>query len=223
MPTALILSASRGIGREFMRQLLASGWKVFATARDDASIAELRSAGAEAFKVDVTQADSLAGLGWQFNGEKFDLAVYVAGVYGPQGQSPKSPPTVQDFDEVMHTNVLGAMQAIPLLAPMVEAAHGKFAFISSGMGSIGETDSTHGWLYRTSKAALNMVVKSASLDYPAATFVALCPGWVRTDMGGPNATTPVEESVRGLLNVIGTLKQEDSGSYRNYTGRHLAW
>ena len=223
MPTALILGASRGIGREFVRQLLASGWKVFATARDDASIAELRSAGAEAFKADVAQPDSLAGLGWQLDGEKLDLAVYVAGVYGPQGQSPKSPPTAQDFDKVMHTNVLGAMQAIPLLAPMVEAAQGKFAFISSGMGSIGETDSTHGWLYRTSKAALNMAVKGASLDYPAATFVALCPGWVRTDLGGPNATTTVEDSVSGLLNVIGTLKKEDSGSFRNYTGRQLSW
>jgi len=223
MPTALILGASRGIGREFVRQLLADGWKVFATARDDAAIAELRSAGAEAFKVDVARPDTLAGLGWQLDGEKYDLAVYVAGVYGPQAQSAKSPPTAQDFDNVMHTNVLGAMQSIPLIAPMVEAAHGKFAFISSGMGSIGETDSTYGWLYRTSKAALNMAVKSASLDYPAATFVALCPGWVRTDMGGPNASISVEDSVSGLLNVLGTLKQEDSGTYRNYAGRHLAW
>lgn len=223
MPTALILGASRGIGREFVRQLLAAHWRVIATARDDASLAELRSAGAEPFKLDATNPDSLAGLGWQLDGEELDLAVYVAGVYGPQGQSPKSPPTAQDFDKVMHTNVLGAMQAIPTIAPMVEAAQGRFAFISSGMGSIGETNSTHGWLYRTSKATLNMAVKSASLDYPSATFVALCPGWVKTDMGGPNATTSVEDSVRGLLNVIDGLKQEDSGTYRNYTGRTLSW
>lgn len=223
MPTAIILGASRGIGREFVRQLLAANWRVIATARDDASLAELRTAGAEPFKLDVANPDSLAGLGWQLDGEKLDLAVYVAGVYGPQAQSPKSPPTAQDFDKVMHTNVLGAMQAIPTIAPMVEAAQGKFAFISSGMGSIGETDSTYGWLYRTSKAALNMAVKSASLDYPSATFVALCPGWVRTGMGGPNATTSVEDSVSGLLNVIGGLKQEDSGTYRNYTGRTLSW
>jgi NAD(P)-dependent dehydrogenase (short-subunit alcohol dehydrogenase family) len=223
MPTALILGASRGIGREFVRQLLAANWRVIATARDDASLAELRTAGAEALKLDVASPDSLAGLGWQLDGEKIDLAVYVAGVYGPQAQSPKSPPTAQDFDQVMRTNVLGAMQAIPTLAPMVEAAQGKFAFISSGMGSIGETDSSYGWLYRTSKAALNMAVKGASLDYASVTFVALCPGWVRTDMGGPNATISVDESVSGLLNVIDGLKQENSGTYRDYTGRTVSW
>lgn len=223
MPTALILGASRGIGREFVRQLLAANWRVIATARDDTSLTELRNAGAEPFKLDVANSDSLAGLGWQLDGEKLDLAVYVAGVYGPQAQSAKSPPTAQDFDMVMHTNVLGAMQAIPTLTPMVEAAQGKFVFISSGMGSIGETDTTYGWLYRTSKAALNMAVKSAALDYPSAVFVAMCPGWVRTDMGGPNATLAVEDSVSGLLNVIGGLKQEDSGTYRNYAGRTLSW
>ena len=223
MPTALILGASRGIGREFVRQLLAANWRVIATARDDASLAELQGAGAQALKLDVGNPDSLAGLGWQLDGEELDLAVYVAGVYGPQGQSPKAPPTTQDFDKVMRTNVLGAMQAIPTIAPMVQAAQGKFAFISSGMGSIAETDSSYGWLYRTSKAALNMAVKSAALDYPSATFVALCPGWVRTDMGGPNATVAVEDSVAGLLSVINGLKQEDSGTYRNYAGRTLAW
>lgn len=223
MSTALILGASRGIGREFVRQLRAAGWKVFATARDDASLAELRSAGAAPLKLDVTKPESLAGLGWQLDDEKLDLVVYVAGIYGPKGQSTKEPPTAHDFDAVMHTNVLGAMQAIPMIAPMVEAAQGKFAFISSGMGSIGETDTSYGWLYRTSKTALNMAVKSASLDYQAATFVALCPGWVRTDLGGPNATLSVEDSVSGLLNVISGLKKEDSGSFRNHAGRQLAW
>lgn len=222
MPTALILGASRGIGREFVRQLLGAGWKVFATARDDAAVADLRSAGAEPIKLDVTKPESLAGIGWQLDGEKLDLAVYVAGVYGPAHQAGAAP-TEADFDKVMHTNVLGAMQAIPLVAPMVEAAQGKFAFISSGMGSIGEAESSFGWLYRASKAALNMVVKTASFDYPKATFVALCPGWVRTDMGGQNATLSVDQSVDGLLKVIGTLTQADSGSYRNYSGRKLAW
>lgn len=222
MPTALIIGASRGIGREYVRQLLASGWKVFATARDDAAVDDLRSSGATPLKLDVARPESLAGLGWQLDGEKLDLAVYVAGVYGPQHQAGAAP-TAQDFDKVMHTNVLGAMQAIPLVAPMVEAARGKFIFISSGMGSISEAESSAGWLYRASKAALNMAVKCAAFDHPNAIFVAMCPGWVRTDMGGPNASIPVEESVSGQLNVIGQLTQADSGSYRNYAGRRLAW
>jgi NAD(P)-dependent dehydrogenase (short-subunit alcohol dehydrogenase family) len=222
MPTALIIGASRGIGHEFVRQLRAAGWKVFATARDDTALQDLRDLGAQALKLDVTKPESLAGVGWQLDGEKFELAVYVAGVYGPSQQE-RQAPTVQDFDTVMHTNVLGAMQAIPLLAPMVEAARGRFAFISSGMGSIGETESSYGWLYRASKAALNMAVKCASFDHPDAICVALCPGWVRTDMGGPNATLAVEDSVAGMLRVLESLKPEDSGGYRNHAGRHLAW
>ncbi len=222
MPTALILGASRGIGREFVRQLLAKGWKVFATARDDASLAALGSQGAQPLKLDVTRPESLAGLGWQLDGEKLDLAVYVAGVFGPH-EGATVAPTEHDFDYVMHANVLGAMQAIPLLAPMVEAARGKFGFLSSGMGSVSEVESSYGWVYRASKSALNMVVKSASFDYPKATLVALDPGWVRTDMGGQNAAITAEESVSGLLQVIASLTQEDSGTYRSRTGRQLAW
>jgi NAD(P)-dependent dehydrogenase (short-subunit alcohol dehydrogenase family) len=222
MPTALIIGASRGIGREFVRQLRAANWKVFATAREDQALAALRGEGAEALKLDVTKPESLAGLGWQLDGEKLDLAVYVAGVYGPAHQT-GSAPTAQDFDQVMHTNVLGAMQAIPLVAPMVEAARGKFAFISSGMGSIGEAESSYGWLYRASKAALNMVVRSAAFDHPKAIFVALNPGWVRTDLGGANAPLSAEESVRDMLGVIDSLDSNDSGSFRDYTGRTVAW
>ncbi|HEY4541662.1 MAG TPA: SDR family oxidoreductase [Noviherbaspirillum sp.] len=222
MPTALIIGASRGLGREFTRQLLSSGWKVYATARDDAAIDELSKEGAEALRVDVTSADSLAGLGWQLDGETLDLAIYVAGAFGSRDDA-KSSPTREDFDNVMHTNVLGAMQAIPLIAPLLEATRGRFAFISSGMGSIGETDRSYGWVYRASKAALNMAIKSAALDYPQAIFVALSPGWVRTEMGGPNAPTEADESVRGMLNVIEGLTAADSGSFRHYSGRTLAW
>lgn len=222
MPTALIIGASRGIGREFTGQLLAAGWKVFATARDDAALAALRGDGAEALELDVAKPESLAALGWRLEGEKLDLAVYVAGIYGPAHQAGAAP-HAQDFDRVMHTNVLGAMQVIPLVAPLVAAARGRFAFLSSGMGSIGETDSSYGWLYRVSKAALNMAVKCASLDHPQATFVALDPGWVRTDLGGPQAPITAEDSVRGLLRVIDSLTPADSGSFRDHGGRQLAW
>jgi NAD(P)-dependent dehydrogenase (short-subunit alcohol dehydrogenase family) len=223
MPTALVIGASRGIGREFVRQLLAGRWQVFATARDDAALAALKAEGAKPLKLDVTQPDMLAGLGWQLDSVEMDLAIYVAGVYGAPHQDAKAPPTQNDFDALMHANVLGAMQAIPLIAPMVEAAAGKFIFISSGMGSIGEAESSYGWQYRVSKAALNMAVRSASYDYPGAVMAVVCPGWVKTDMGGPGAALTVEESVSGLLRVIDTLGPADTGSFRNYTGRTLGW
>ncbi len=222
MPTALILGASRGIGHEFVRQLLADRWRVIATARSDSALSELKQMGAEAFKLDVAQADSLAGLGWQLDGEKLDLAIYVAGVMGPRAGATAAP-SAQEFDQVMHTNVLGAMQAIPLLAPMVEAANGKFVFLGSVMGSIASTESSYGWLYRVSKSGLNMAVRCAVFDYPKATFAVVHPGWVQTDMGGAGAAIKADESVSGLLHVIDSLQPGDSGSYRDYSGKKLPW
>jgi NAD(P)-dependent dehydrogenase (short-subunit alcohol dehydrogenase family) len=222
MPTSLIIGASRGIGREFVRQLLADGWKVYATARDNASLAELRNEGAQPIKLDVAIPESIAGLGWQLDGEKLDLAIYVAGVYGPSDRA-TSPPARQEFDKVMHTNVLGAMQIIPLVAPMVEAAQGRFVFLSSEMGSIADASSSAAWVYCASKAALNMTVKSASFDYPKAIMVAMSPGWVRTDMGGPNAPLSVEDSVASLLRVAASLTRKESGNYFDYAGGQLAW
>ncbi len=223
MPAALIMGASRGIGRELVRQLLAAGWQVHATARADAALAELQAAGALPLQLDVTRPESLAGLGWQLDGARLDLAVYVAGVYGPSHQTATAPPTQADFDAVMHANVLGAMQALPLVAPMVEEAAGRFVVISSGMGSIGEAESSHGWIYRASKAALNMAVRSAAFDYPKATLLAMCPGWVRTDMGGENAALAVEDSVAGMLKVVLARGLGDSGSFWDHAGRRVGW
>ncbi|MBV8665154.1 MAG: SDR family oxidoreductase [Burkholderiaceae bacterium] len=223
MRTALVIGASRGIGYGFAERLAADGWKVIATARDSAGLARLRDIGAEALKLDVAKPESLAALAWHLDGVKLDLALYVAGLLGPQKDA-KEPPLTPDFDAVMHVNVLGAMQAVPLVAPAVEAAGGKFVFLTSGMGSIAEAqESGPWWIYRVSKAALNMAVKSVAFDYPKATFVAMCPGWVRTDMGTPRATSSVEESVDDMLRVLEQLGTRHSGSYYNLSGRHLPW
>src|SRR3954451_25390249 len=106
--------------------------------------------------VDVGDPARISGLAWQLDGEKIQTAVYVAWLYS-QGDS-TVPPTRDYFDRVMHTNVLGAMQALPQVAPLVEAAGGVFAFITSGMGQISGVGSSDAWVYRVSKAALNMAV-----------------------------------------------------------------
>jgi NAD(P)-dependent dehydrogenase (short-subunit alcohol dehydrogenase family) len=222
MTTALIIGASRGIGREFVRQLLANKYNVFATARDDESLMRLASEGAQAIRTDVTVPESLAELPWRLDGEQLDLVVYVAGVF-ESFDGATEPPAVAAFDATMHANVLGAMQSIPLIAPLLKSSVGRFAFITSGMGSIADAESSMGWIYRASKAALNMAVHSARHDYPGITLVTMNPGWVKTDMGGSGAPTTVTDSVAGMLSVISNLRQSDSGSFQSYDGRKMEW
>ncbi len=222
MKTALIIGASRGIGREFARQLLADGWKVHATARTQPALDALKADGALPLKLDVTKSESVAGLAWLLDGETIDLAVYVAGVFGSEAGAGEAPDD-ELFDAVMQANVRGAMQALPLVAPFVEAACGKFAFITSGMGSIADAQSSMGWIYRASKAALNMAVHAARHDYPGMTLVTMNPGWVQTDMGGPGAPTSVHDSVAGMRRVIDGLTPADSGSFQSYDGRKMDW
>ena len=220
MSTVLVMGASRGIGLEFVRQYRAAGARVLATARDAAGLDRLEALGATAMRLDVANPASVSGLAWQLDGEKLDVALYVAGVMS-RGDA-RMPPTQPDFDRVMHTNVLGAMQVIPQVAPLVEEAHGRFALISSEMGHIAGVPSSYSWTYRVSKAALNMAVAAARFDYPRATMVALSPGWVQTDMGGSNAPLTVQDSVAAMRHTVAGLTPADSGGFFMQDGRPFA-
>jgi len=220
MSTVLIIGASRGIGLELTRQYLAAGERVIATARKEIDLARLQAMGAETLKIDVADATSVSGLSWQLDGEKLDVALYVAGVM--DRTSAVTPPTQLAFDRVMHTNVLGAMQVMPQVLPMVEAAGGVFGVLSSSMSQIGSVAASNAWLYRVSKAALNMALASARFDYPTACLVALDPGWVQTDMGGDAAALTLEQSVSGLRDVLNNLSPEDNGRLIHHDGRRAA-
>jgi NAD(P)-dependent dehydrogenase (short-subunit alcohol dehydrogenase family) len=225
MKTVLIVGASRGIGQEFARQYKKSGWRVLATARDDAALDALKALGAETFAVDVTAPEQIAALGWKLDGERLDAAIVVSGVYGPQTERIETI-TAEDFDHVMHTNVRGPMQLMPILLPLVEEAGGVFAVISSKMGSIADTSGTSGWLYRVSKAALNDALKLASLEASRATCVSLHPGWVRTDMGGAQAAIDPERSVAGMRDVLAqaaAARDAFNGRFHQYDGTPLDW
>ena len=225
MATVLVIGASRGIGLEFVRQYRDAGDRVIATARDDAGMARLRELGAEPLRVDVADPASISGLSWQLDGEKLDVALYVAGVMNRADA--RTPPTRQAFDALMHVNLLGAMQAIPQVAPLVEAAStaqrmGRFGFISSLMAQICAVPASNAWLYRVSKAALNMAVASARHDYPRAIFAALSPGWVKTDMGGGNAPVELPDSVAAMRRTLSALTPEQSGHFIDLSGQAFA-
>jgi NAD(P)-dependent dehydrogenase (short-subunit alcohol dehydrogenase family) len=224
MATVLVVGATRGIGLEFVRQYIADGARVIGTFRRPQDGDKLRALGVRALTMDALDPDSIAALGPHLDGQAIDIALLVAGVYGPDS-SDLSPPSREQFDTVMRTNVLAPMQLIPLLTQNLEAAQGKLAAISSRMGSIGLATGADGWLYRASKAALNGVVKSASVELGARGVVcmALSPGWVRTDMGGPSAPLDVRDSVAALRRVIAAANRSHNGRFLNYTGEQYEW
>jgi len=225
MSTVLILGASRGIGLEFTRQYVAQGWTVFATCRTEADRIRLRDLGAQTFRLDVMRLEDLAGLAWQLDGERLDLAIVNAGVFGPRDSTLAKSPGDEEFDQVMRTNVLPAMRMVPVLAPLLKPAAGTLAFVSSRMGSITEASGSYGMLYRVSKAAVNMVAKLAHADYGATGIrvVSLHPGWVRTDMGGPNADVAVDESIRGMRRVLADVPAHPGGGFYDFQGQALPW
>lgn len=218
----LVIGASRGIGLEFVRQYRAAGDAVIATARSGAALATLREMGATAIALDVAMAESASRLGWQIDGAGLDVAVICAGVFGPR-LGALQPPGEADFDTVMHTNVLGPMRVLAQVADSL-APGAKVAVISSSMGSIGSRTSSNGWVYRASKAALNSVLKDASLALAGrATCVSFHPGWVKTDMGGASANLDVDRSVADMRRVIAGLSERDTGAFLNHDGSPIPW
>ncbi|HXD07731.1 MAG TPA: SDR family oxidoreductase [Burkholderiaceae bacterium] len=219
---AIVIGASRGLGLEFVRQYRAQGWAVTATARGAEGLALLKALGAQAIELDVSSAESVSRLPWQVEGIGFDVAIYNAGVYGPRTNAMDAPGT-DEFDAVMHTNVLGAMRVLGALqGSLAEGA--KLAVISSRMGSIGARTSNSGWLYRASKAALNSVLADTAIALQGrAACVAFHPGWVRTDMGGAGADLTPEQSVASICRVIAHLQPEDNGHFFDHDGSSIPW
>jgi NAD(P)-dependent dehydrogenase (short-subunit alcohol dehydrogenase family) len=218
----LIVGASRGIGLEFVRQYRAAGAQVSATARGEDGLSALKALGAQPIALDVASAESAARLAWQIEGQSFDVAVIAAGVFGPRS-SGLQPPAEAEFDEVMHTNVLGPMRILPQLADAL-APGARLAVISSRMGSIETRTGAGGWLYRASKAALNSVLKDASIVLgDRAVCVALHPGWVRTDMGGAGADLDVATSVAGMRRVLDGLGAAQNGRFFAHDGEEIPW
>ena len=212
--TILIVGASRGIGLGLAHEFKARGWNVIATERshsDDLHALE----GVQIETMDVTDPASFAGFD-----TPLDALIVNAGITGAKHQSAEQA-SAEEVAEVMMTNAFGPVRLAKTLLPRV-ADGGTLAFMSSLMGSI--DDSSGGYeLYRTSKCALNMLAKGIAEQDAGPRGIAtlaLHPGWVQTDMGGPNAHITVDESVTGLADVV-----ESSGGgkfrYVDYTGKDL--
>jgi NAD(P)-dependent dehydrogenase (short-subunit alcohol dehydrogenase family) len=236
MSTVLITGANRGIGLEFARQYSSSGWKVLATARNPQRTADLASLAAankniELHELDITRQDSIQALSARLNGEPIDLLIHNSGIYARKGTH-IGELDYQAWRDTMETNLFGALKVTEGLLPNVAASKRKqIAAISSTMGSIGFTahESIQGsgaaYQYRTSKAALNMamVILAQELAPKGISVVLLCPGWVKTDMGGAGAAITPEQSISGMRKILEKPAAEISGKFFSYDGTPRPW
>jgi len=230
--TTLITGANRGIGLELVRQYADAGWRVHACyrepdrARDLKSVVRAHDGQVTAHALDVVDARSRAALAKALKGEPIDLLFHNAGVYGPNGVAFGRNTGEDDWIEVLRVNAMAPLKLSELLVDNVAKSRRRLiAVMSSGMGSIADNTSGGAYLYRSSKSALNAVAKSMAIDLAPRRIIvlALCPGWVRTDMGGSKAPIPVERSVRGLRKVIEEAAPADSGTFIRYEGTPVPW
>jgi NAD(P)-dependent dehydrogenase (short-subunit alcohol dehydrogenase family) len=227
MPTVLITGASRGLGFEFARQYAGAGWHVIATCRDPAGAGALsglmKTGDVRVEALDVNEFDAVDRLAHSLEGTAIDILINNAGIGGPRQES-------MDMDEagfmqVLHTNTLAPLKISQALRAHVAAStQKKIAAISSGLGSIAHNGGGR-YAYRTSKAALNMIMKGLAADWAkdGILVAVLAPGWVRTDMGGPGAMYSPEESISGMRRVLAGLTPAQSGKFLTHTGNENPW
>jgi NAD(P)-dependent dehydrogenase (short-subunit alcohol dehydrogenase family) len=231
MATILITGASRGLGLEFTRQYLAEGWTVIAACRNPGTARglqelEAKSKGAlTVVEIDVTDGASVKRAAGRLQGRAIDVLVNGAGVYGGRGQKLGSL-DYEDWRQVLEVNLLGPARLCEAFLDSLERSDRRLIVtITSGMGSLADNTSGGSILYRTSKAAVNMLMRTSAIDLQARgiTCIVVNPGWVKTDMGGPNAKLSPEQSIQAMRRLIAKLGPEDSGRFYNYDGREYPW
>ena len=231
MPTTFITGANRGLGLEFSRQYLAEGYAVIAACRDPDKAQALQrlardsKGGLTAVELDVADGASVRRAAARIPQTTIDILINCAGVIGAHGQSIGSL-DYDDWRQVLEVNLMGPARVCEAFLERVAQSERRLMItITSGMGSLADNTSGGFIPYRASKAAVNMLMRSAAIDLKPRriTSVVLNPGWVKTDMGGPNAKLSPEESVGAMRRVIAKLGPNDSGRFYNYDGREYPW
>lgn len=227
-PAALVVGASRGLGLGLVDSLAGRGWRVMGTVRGTGRTglherAEQSGGAVEVEKVDVADEAQIAALARRLRDRRFDLLFVNAGISANPADSIGEVST-DDFSKVMLTNALGCMRAVEALAPLV-APGGVIGVMSSGLGSVAENESG-GWeVYRASKAALNTLMRSFAARHRGARWgmAIIAPGWVRTDMGGPQAPLSIEQSTAGVIDTLLARAGQSGVEFLDYQGRTVKW
>ena len=236
MPSMLVTGASRGLGLEMVRQFVGDGWRIYAccrtpdTATDLAALADDSAGAISLHTLDVSKPAQIAALADEFRGTPIDMLVNNAGLLGCtiDDQAPATFGTI-DYEawlEVHEINTMSPLRVTEAFVDHVAQSDMKLLFfMSTHMGSI--TDLADGGLYsyRSSKAALNLLVKALSIDLAprGVRTIAVHPGWVSTDMGSPAAPVTPPQSIAGIRRVVAGYGDGQTGRFYQYDGKELPW
>jgi NAD(P)-dependent dehydrogenase (short-subunit alcohol dehydrogenase family) len=225
---ALVVGASRGLGLGLAAELQRRGWNVVGTVRDAAGERRLQKLtgkpGGEirVEHLDINNDAQIAALRQRLDGTQFDLVFVNAGI-APKGRSDAASASREEAAAVFMTNAVAPIRVARAFLDRVRDGSGIIAFMSSGLGSVANKTDGYSELYSASKAALNSLSRSfaASLGGRRVTVLAVAP--VRTDMGGRSATLSVEESVRGIVDMLERRTGTGRHGFVDYRGREVAW
>lgn len=232
MKTLLITGASRGIGLEFCNQYAADGWRVLACCRDPGKADALNKLAArypdliKLHALDVTNHAQIEQLARALSDETIDLLINDAGVYPAADKHGFGHTDYAEWVTAFNINTMAPLKIVESFVKQIARSELKLIVtITSQMGSVADNSSGGSYLYRSSKAAANMVVKSLAVDLKEQGIISVAfnPGWVKTDMGDPNAMIPVEQSVADMRKVIAGLTLADTGKFIGNDGLVIPW
>ena len=226
--TALIIGASRGLGLALVQEYLARDWQVVATVRETSGtalheLAERSSGHLEVETLDITDTAQTAALKGRLQDRKFDLLFVNAGVSSERPE-PIGEAATEEFVRVMVTNALSPMRIVESFDLNV-AASGTIGVMSSGQGSVADNNGGGFEVYRASKAALNMLMRSYAARHSedARSLLLIAPGWIKTDMGGSDARYSVEEAIPRIVDTINAQANKSGLQYLDQFGKAVRW
>ena len=228
--TLLLIGASRGLGHAMAETFVQRGWKVIGTVRDSAQHTPLHALAGEypqqvhIEQLDICESPQITALSQRLSGQTIDMLFVNAGTTNRDPSQTIGEISTDEFMQIMLTNALSPMRVIEQFAAQVTTG-GMIGVMSSGQGSIANNESGQRELYRGSKAALNMFMRSlaARPTMKARPLVTMAPGWIKTALGGPDAPYTIEETIPLLVNVLLEKQQRPGLEYLDFRGNTVPW